>query len=47
MVRTFGRCGLAMAIGRARMSVMLGYKLREAAKLVDFLEPGTFDEVDL
>lgn len=38
---------LAMAIGRARVSVILGYKPGEASKLIDFLEPETYNEVDV
>jgi superfamily I DNA/RNA helicase len=34
---------LAMAVTRARESVMLGYKPQEASSLVEFLAPGTFD----
>ncbi len=34
---------LAMAITRARESVMLGYKPQEASSLIDYLAPGTFD----
>lgn len=38
---------LAMAIGRARISVVLGYKAGEASKIVKFLDPNTFKEVPL
>ena len=38
---------LAMAVGRARISVVLGYKASEASKIVDFLDPGTFTEVNV
>lgn len=38
---------LAMGIGRARKSVILGYKPDEASVLVDYFEPGTFHEVTL
>jgi len=38
---------LAMAVGRARKSVVLGYKPDEEASLIDFLAPGTFEAIDL
>lgn len=38
---------LAMGIGRARKSVILGYKPDEASTLVGYFEPGTFREVTL
>lgn len=38
---------LAMAITRARKSVIVGYKPGEASKLVTFLKGGTYDEVNL
>jgi len=38
---------LAMGIGRARKSVVLGYKPAEASTLIGFLQPATFKEVDL
>jgi superfamily I DNA/RNA helicase len=38
---------LAMALGRARKSVIVGYKPEEAADLVDYFEEGTYEEVDL
>ena len=38
---------LAMAITRARKGVVLGYKPSEASKLIQYLEPGTYDEVNL
>lgn len=38
---------LAMGIGRARKSVILGYKPAEASVLVGYFEPGTFQEVAL
>jgi superfamily I DNA/RNA helicase len=38
---------LAMGIGRARKSVILGYKPDEASVLVGYFEPGTFNEVNL
>lgn len=38
---------LAMGIGRARKSVILGYKPEEASVLVSYFETGTFHEVSL
>jgi DNA helicase IV len=38
---------LAMAVGRARISVVLGYKAGEASQIVDFLDPDTFTEVNV
>jgi superfamily I DNA/RNA helicase len=38
---------LAMALGRARESVIVGYKPAEAARLVDYFEDGTYEEIDL
>jgi DNA helicase IV len=38
---------LAMAITRARTSVLLGYKPSEASDLIEYLEPRTFEEVTL
>lgn len=38
---------LAMGIGRARQSVILGYKPGEASKLIDYLAPGSFNGIDL
>jgi superfamily I DNA/RNA helicase len=38
---------LAMAIGRARKSVVMGYKPADASRLVEFLDPATFTSVDL
>jgi superfamily I DNA/RNA helicase len=38
---------LAMGIGRARKSVILGYKPGEASKLIDYLAPGSFNGIDL
>lgn len=35
---------LAMALGRARKSIVLGYKLNEASSLVKYFKPGTFEE---
>jgi len=36
-----------MGIGRARKSVILGYKPGEASKLIDYLAPDSFNGVDL
>lgn len=36
---------LAMAIGRARNTLTIGYKPEEASGLVQFMQPGTFSEV--
>ena len=36
---------LAMAIGRARKSVMVGYKLGEESSLIGLLDPATYDLV--
>ncbi|HEV3070109.1 MAG TPA: 3'-5' exonuclease [Solirubrobacteraceae bacterium] len=38
---------VAMAIGRARKSVMLTYKPGEESRVVDLLDPDTYEEVDL
>lgn len=38
---------LAMAIGRARKSVMLGYKPGEESSLIGFLDPATYDLVEV
>lgn len=38
---------LAMAIGRARRSVVLGYLPADASDLIDYLNPRTFERVDL
>ena len=38
---------LAMGIGRARKSVILGYKPSEASKLIDYMAAGTFRGIDL
>lgn len=38
---------LAMALGRARKSAIIGYKPSDASRLVGFLDPGTFSLVDL
>lgn len=38
---------LAMALGRARESIVVGYKPEEAASLVRYFAPGTYDEVDV
>jgi len=36
-----------MAIGRARISVVLGYKAGEASRLIEFLDPETYTEVNV
>lgn len=38
---------LAMAVGRARKSVVVGYKPTDASQLVSFLESGTYQRVRL
>lgn len=38
---------LAMAVTRARKSVVIGYKPGEASELVDYFKDGTFEEVTL
>ncbi|CAN7161450.1 AAA family ATPase [Paraburkholderia hospita] len=38
---------LAMAVGRARKSVVVGYKADEASDLVQFFTPGTFNCLEL
>jgi len=38
---------LAMGIGRARQSVVLGYKPEEASTLISYLNPDSYEEVDL
>jgi superfamily I DNA/RNA helicase len=38
---------LAMGIGRARLSVVLGYKPGQASTLIQFLQEGTFEAVDV
>jgi DNA helicase IV len=38
---------LAMSVGRARKSVIVGYKPDDASALIDFLDPGTYTAVDL
>ena len=35
---------LAMALGRARKSIVVGYKAEEASSLVSYFKPGTFEE---
>jgi len=35
---------LAMALGRARKSIVVGYKATEASSLISYFEPGTFEE---
>lgn len=38
---------LAMGIGRARVSVIIGYKPSEASKLISYMDPQTYKAVDL
>jgi superfamily I DNA/RNA helicase len=38
---------IAMGIGRARRSVVLGYKATDASRLIEFLDPATYDEREL
>jgi superfamily I DNA/RNA helicase len=38
---------LAMGIGRARYSVMIGYKPEEASRLIGYLDPSSYEGVDL
>ncbi|MCL0076276.1 hypothetical protein M1O17_05410 [Dehalococcoidia bacterium] len=38
---------LAMALGRARKSIVIGYKGTEASSLISYFEPGTFEEYRL
>lgn len=38
---------LAMAVGRARESVVLGYRPAARSRLMDFLQPGTFTQFEL
>jgi superfamily I DNA/RNA helicase len=38
---------LAVAVARARKSVVLGYKPGEESRLVQFFKPGTFESIDL
>ena len=38
---------LAMAVARARKSVIVGYKLEEASDLVKYFQDGTYDEISL
>ena len=38
---------LAMSIGRARQSVILGYKPEEASSLIQYLDRSTYDEIEL
>jgi DNA helicase IV len=38
---------LAMSIGRARKTVAVGYKPDDASALIDFLDPATYQAVDL
>jgi superfamily I DNA/RNA helicase len=36
---------LAMAIGRAKCSVVLGYKPKEGSRLLSYLDPDTYETV--
>lgn len=38
---------LAMAVGRARRSVVLGYKPADASRLIDFLERGSYEGIEV
>ena len=38
---------VAMGIGRARNSVVLGYKAEEASTIIQHLDPATYDRIDL
>jgi superfamily I DNA/RNA helicase len=38
---------LAMALGRGRKSIIVGYKPEEESKLIRYFERGTYEEVDL
>jgi superfamily I DNA/RNA helicase len=38
---------IAMGIGRARLSVVIGYKPEEASKLITYLDPSTYKAIDL
>lgn len=38
---------LAMALGRARKSIIVGYKPEEESDLIRYFQPGTYAEVDL
>ena len=38
---------VAMGVGRARKTVMLGYKPGERSSVFDFIDPGTYDLVEL
>jgi len=38
---------VAMGIGRARLSVVIGYKPEEASKLITYLDPSTYRAIDL
>lgn len=38
---------LAMSIGRARKSVILGYKPDEASSLIQYLDPSTYEKIEL
>jgi superfamily I DNA/RNA helicase len=38
---------LAMSVGRARKSVMVGYKPEDVSPLINFLDPATYMAIDL
>ncbi|MBN0691409.1 DNA helicase UvrD, partial [Pseudomonas aeruginosa] len=38
---------LGMALGRAKKTVMVGYKPDEESDLIKYFKPGTFSEVEL
>lgn len=38
---------LAMAVGRARQQVIVGYKPSDESRLIEFLTPGTFETIDV
>ena len=38
---------LAIAVARARKEVILGYKSGEQSKLIQYFDPGTFEQIDL
>ena len=38
---------LAMGVGRARQSVILGYKPTDASRLIDYLDPKSYKAIDL
>ena len=38
---------LAVAVARARDTLVIGYKVAERSRLVDYFDDDTFDEIDL